>query len=210
MAEQLKVETRTTRGKRHAKRQRAEGRVPAVLYGHGEAVVGLSVEAAALATAIRHGARLVELSGALSESALVRAVQWDTFGTEVLHVDFTRVSADERIEVIIAVDLKGTAPGIKQGGVVQHLVHEVEIECPAGEIPEKLLLSVNHLELGQSILASAIELPAGAKLISSDDAVVVQCELPQEVEEQEAGAAGAAEPELIGRKAEDGEEEKEE
>ncbi|MCE9555264.1 MAG: 50S ribosomal protein L25 [Planctomycetes bacterium] len=210
MTEQLKVETRTTTGKRHAKRQRAEGRVPAVLYGHGQEVVGLSVEASALGAAIRHGARLVELSGALTESALVRAVQWDTFGTEVLHVDFTRVSADERIEVTISVDLNGTAPGIKQGGVVQHLVHEVEIECPAGAIPEKLLLSVNHLELGQSILASAIELPAGAKLISAEDAVVVQCELPQEEDEQDAGAAGAAEPELIGRKAEDGEEEKEE
>lgn len=210
MAEQLKVETRTTRGKRHAKRQRAAGRVPAVLYGHGEAVIGLSVEASALAMAIRHGARLVELSGALSESALVRAVQWDTFGTEVLHVDFTRVSADERIEVTITVDLKGTAPGLKQGGVVQHLVHEVEIECPAGAIPDKLLLSVNQLELGQSLLASAIELPPGAKLISAADAVVVQCELPQDVEEQETGAAGVAEPEVIGRKAAEGEEEQEE
>ena len=210
MAEQLKVETRTTRGKRHAQRQRAAGRVPAVLYGHGQDVIGLSVDSAALGAAIRHGARLVELSGALTESALVRAVQWDTFGTEVLHVDFTRVSADERIEVTLPVDLKGTAPGLKQGGVVQHLVHEVEIECPAGAIPEKLLLSVNQLELGHSLLASAIELPPGAKLISSDDVVIVLCELPQELEEQEAGAAGAAEPELIGRKAEDGQEESEE
>jgi len=209
MTEQLKVETRSTRGKRNARRQRAAGSVPAVLYGHGQDVVGLSVDATAVAAMIRHGARLVELSGALSESALVRAVQWDTFGTEVLHVDFTRVSVDERIEVTIPLDLKGTAPGIKQGGVVQHLVHEVEIECPAGAIPEKLLVSVNHLELGESILASAIELPAGAKLISAEDAVVVQCELPQEEEEQEAGA-GVAEPEIIGRKAADGEEESEE
>ena len=210
MTEQLQIEKRTTRGKRQAKRQRAAGRVPAVLYGHGEEVVGLSVEAAALGAAIRHGARLVELSGALKESALVRAVQWDTFGTEVLHVDFTRVSADERIEVSIAVDLKGIAPGTKQGGVVQHLVHEVVIECPAGVIPDKLHLSINHLELGQSLLTSAIELPAGAKLISADDAVVVQCELPVEVEETEAGAGTTAEPELIGRKPAEGEEEKEE
>jgi large subunit ribosomal protein L25 len=209
MAEQLKVEKRTTRGKRHARRQRAEGRVPAVLYGHGEEVIGLSVDASALGAAIRHGARLVELSGALAESALLRAVQWDTFGTEVLHVDFTRVSADERIEVTLPVELKGVAPGTKQGGIVQHLVHELEIECPAGAIPEKLFLSVNHLELGQSLLSGAIELPAGAKLLSDDDLVVAQCELPQAVEEPEAGAAapGAAEPELIGRKPAEGEEE---
>jgi len=212
MAEQLKVETRNTRGKRHARRQRAAGQVPAVLYGHGQEVVGLSVEASALATAMRHGARLVELSGAVTESAFLRAVQWDTFGTAVLHVDFTRVSADERIEVTLPVDLKGTAPGVKQGGVVQHLVHEVEIECPAGSIPEKLFLNINKLELDQSLLASDIDLPAGATLISADDAVVALCELPQEVEEQEAGAGEAAEPELIGRKPaeDDGEEEQEE
>jgi len=205
MAEQLKVETRDTRGKRHARRQRSQGMVPAVLYGHGQEVVGLSVEASALAAAIRHGARLIELNGAVTESAFMRAVQWDTFGTEVLHVDFSRVSADERIEVTLPVELKGTAAGIKQGGVVQHLVHEVEIECPAGAIPEKLFLNINKLELDQSLLASDIELPPGATLISADDAVVALCELPQEAEEPGAGAAEAAEPELIGRKPAEGE-----
>jgi large subunit ribosomal protein L25 len=207
MAEQLAVRKRSSTGKRNARRQRAEGHVPAVLYGHGEAVVGLSVEASALAAALRHGARLVELSGELSESALVRAVQWDTFGNSVLHVDFTRVSADERIEVTITVELKGSAPGTKQGGVVQQLVHEVEIECPAGAIPEKLFVNINHLELDQSLLTTAIELPSGAKLLSAEDIVVVLCELPKEMEEPEAGAAATtAEPELIGRKPAEGEE----
>jgi large subunit ribosomal protein L25 len=207
MAEVLNVEVRKDAGSRHAKRLRNSGSIPAVLYGHGEQTVSLAVSREQFSTALRHGSRLVDLKGGVNESALIRDLQWDTFGTGVLHIDFARVSADERIEVTVPVELRGQAPGVRQGGVVQHLVHEIEIECLATAIPEKIQLNVNHLELGGSVTVGQLELPSGVKLVSDPEAIAVQCVEPAVEEETAAGATEGAEPEIIGRKAEAEEEE---
>ena len=106
MAEALKVELREKRGKRKARQLRRGGAIPAILYGHGQESVSLTVPREAFVTALRHGTRLVDLQGAVSESALIRDLQWDTFGVDVLHIDFARVSADERITVTVAVELR--------------------------------------------------------------------------------------------------------
>jgi len=209
MAEVLNVKVRDLRGKRNARRMRRAGNVPAVLYGHGEAVVSLVVPTDQVKAAIRHGARVVELQGDVKETAFVRELQWDTFGMEVLHLDLTRVSADDRVQVEVHIELRGEAPGTREGGVVTHLLHQVEVECPVTAIPEKILVSIRELKLGDVISAGDIELPQGVTLTSTPDAVVVQCLLPLEQEEPEAAVAGALEPEVIGRKAE-GEEEEEE
>ena len=92
MAETLNVKVRETRGKRNARRERRTGTIPAILYGHGEANHSLLIAADEMASVVRHGGRIVELKGAVNEKALIRALQWDTFGIEVLHVDLTRVS----------------------------------------------------------------------------------------------------------------------
>jgi large subunit ribosomal protein L25 len=206
MAETLNVEVRKAHGKRNAKRVRNSGAIPAVLYGHGEATVSLSVPHEQFATALRHGSRLVQLQGDVNESALIRDLQWDTYGTGVLHIDFSRVSADERIEVTVAVELRGQAPGARQGGVVQHLVHEIEIECLATAIPDKIQLNINHLEIGSSVTVGQLELPEGVKLLSDAEAIAVQCVEPV-AEVEEAATTEGAEPEVIGRKAEEEEEE---
>ncbi len=207
MAEVLNVESRADHGKRHSKRLRGAGSIPAVLYGHKEQSVSLAVSKEQFSTALRHGSRLVELKGAVNESALIRELQWDVYGTVVLHIDFARVSADERIEVTVTVEIRGQAPGVRAGGVVQHLIHELEIECLATAIPEKLQINVNHLELGSEITIAQVELPQGVKVHGDPEAVVVQCVEPAAEVEEETGADGA-EPEIIGRKAEteDGEE----
>jgi large subunit ribosomal protein L25 len=202
MAEVLNVEVRKTAGSRNAKRLRRAGSIPAVLYGHGQDTVCLAVSREQFSTAMRHGSRLVELKGGVNESALIRDLQWDTFGTGVLHIDFTRVSADERIEVTVPVELRGQAPGARQGGVVQHLVHEIEIECLATAIPDKIQLNINHLEIGGSVAVGQLELPQGVKLLSDADAVAVQCVEPAAEVEEEAAPTEGAEPEVIGRKAE--------
>jgi large subunit ribosomal protein L25 len=208
MAEVLNVEVRKEAGKRHAKRLRNNGAIPAVLYGHGEQTVSLAVPREQFAAALRHGSRLVELKGGANESALIRELQWDIYGTAVMHIDFTRVSADERIEVKVPVELRGQAPGVRAGGVIQHLVHEIEIECLATAIPDKIQLNVNHLELNGSITVGQLELPQGVKLLSDAEAVAVQCVEPAVEEEVEAAPTEGAEPEVIGRKAEEeGEEE---
>lgn len=202
MSETLHVELRSGRGTREARRQRSSGKVPAVLYGHGEQNVLLSVAVEQLRAVVRHGARVVDLTGAVSEKALIRELQLDTFGHEYLHLDLSRVSADERVTVEVAVDLRGEAKGVKDGGVLEVILHSVEIECPAISIPDRLYLKVNDLELGGHLSAGAIDLPAGTTLISDADAVVVNCVRPTEVEEPGAPTGESAEPELIGRKKE--------
>jgi large subunit ribosomal protein L25 len=198
MAAELEVEIRRDLGKHNTRRLRRAGRVPAVLYGHGKENVCLAVPTEPLDALVQHGNRLVTLTGALSESAFLREVQWDVWGTHVVHVDFTRISEHEKVEVQVAVELRGEAPGVKEGGVVEHLVHEVEIECPASAIPEKLNVNINHLKLHDSITLAELELPEGATVLRDPATVVVQCVEPVEVPEEELVEAEAGEPEVIG------------
>jgi len=207
MALQLDVQSRNTQGKRNNKRLRESGKIPAVLYGHGLECVPLAVEADVLTAAIRHGSRLVSLTGAVNESAFIRDLQWDTWGNHIVHVDFTRISEHEIVEVRVPVELRGEAPGVRAGGVVVQHIHEVEIACPASVIPEKLAVNINHLELEQSILLSNLELPEGAKILISDlEEVVVECIVPKEMPEEGEAVAVEGEPEVIGAKKEESEE----
>ncbi|MEX0641634.1 MAG: 50S ribosomal protein L25 [Pirellulales bacterium] len=204
--ETLNVQLRPATGKRNNRRLRREGTLPAVLYGHGQDNMNLIVSSQDLKTVVRHGSHLIDLRGAANESALIKAVQWDTYGVDILHVDLARVSADERIEVELPVELKGRAPGVGEGGIVEQVVRQVRIECRAGAIPEKLFVNVNNLHLEQAINASAIDLPEGATLLVDPDEMVVHCVPPMAEEELEAPLVGGVEPEVIGRKPEEGEE----
>ena len=204
MSDVLNVKKRTTRGTSQAKRERAAGQIPAILYGHGESNESLSIRKDELDAAIRHGSQVVSLQGDLSENAFIREVQWDAFGVDVLHVDFTRVSASEKVETAVEVELRGEAPGAKMGGVVSQSAHSVEILCPAMKIPEKLELTINDLEVGQSLTAADLELPEGASLISEPEMVVVACiEASTLEQDEEAGEAIPGEPEVIGRSADE-------
>ncbi len=206
MADVLNVEVRESTGKRNNRRLRRAGCIPAILYGHGKDCVSLTVSADQMEAAIRHGSRLVELQGGVSESALVRELQWDCYGQEVLHIDFTRVSADERIEVALLVELRGQAPGTKAGGVVEQLVREIAVECLASAIPGRLTMRINALELDAALTVADFEPIEGVKLLIADDKVIVQCVTPTEVPDEKDIVAGGAEPEVIGRKdEEDGE-----
>jgi large subunit ribosomal protein L25 len=210
MALQLAVVSRDTRGKHRNRRLRLSGHIPAVLYGHGLECVPLSVEADVLTSAIRHGSRLVQLTGAANESAFIRELQWDTWGTHIVHVDFTRISEHEIVEVRVPVELRGESPGVREGGVIVQLVHDVELACPASAIPEKLAVNINQLALNGSVNLAALELPAGAKILAADmEAIVVQCVVPVEAPEEGAAAEAApGEPEVIGAKEEEETEEK--
>jgi large subunit ribosomal protein L25 len=206
MALQLAVESRNTQGKHRNRRLRQSGKIPGILYGHGLECVPLSVEADVLTAAIRHGSRLVSLTGAVNESAFIRQLQWDTWGAHIVHVDFTRISEHEVVEVRVPVELRGESPGVREGGVVVQHVHEVELACPASVIPEKVAVNINHLKLNESILLSGLQLPEGAKVLASDlEAIVVECIIPVEMPEEGEGEA-AAEPEVIGAKEKEGEE----
>ena len=203
MAEVLNVEARQPSGKRAARRMRKSGLVPAVLYGHGQEVVSMQVPADKIAALVRHGNRLVDLQGAVTETAFIRELQWDTFGQEIIHIDFTRISAEEAVEVTVALELRGEAPGVREGGIVEHPLHEVMVACRAGSIPEKLTVNINELKLDESITVGDIELPEGVKILLDNSTTIAVCHLPA-AEEEEAAPGESAEPEVIGRKAEEG------
>ena len=128
MSDTLEVTLRKDTGTRAAGRLRREGRVPAILYGHGEKSVGLSTTRDAVEAMVRHGSRFVELVGAVKTAAVVRELQWDTYGVEPIHVDFLRVSKTDRVKVKVPIDLKGECPGQRAGGTVTLVLHELELE----------------------------------------------------------------------------------
>lgn len=216
MAEAIVFQTqpRDTRGSQKARQMRRKGLVPAVLYGHKEATLAIALPLDEVQKAIRHGARVVDLkTDGKVEKALIREAQWDHLGKELLHVDFARVSEDERVVVSVPVEVKGTAPGIAAGGVLDQPIHSLSIECLAIAMPESIKVNVGELQLGQAIHVKELVLPPGVKAMADPDAVVVHVTLKQLEPEAPAAvptaAAEQAEPEVIGRKVAEEEEEPE-
>jgi large subunit ribosomal protein L25 len=203
MADILEVKKRTETGKRRNWRLRVEGILPGIVYGHGEEPLMVSVPAEQLRATLRHGHKVVDLAGDATGQALLQDVQWDVFQQHLIHVDLLRVDANERVTVEVPLLLKGEAPGEKSGGIVSHTLHQVEIETSPISIPEALHININHLELhGHLTAADIYDLPEGATLVTDPKTPAVHCEEPAAEEEEETLAAGA-EPEVIGRKADD-------
>ncbi len=200
MADVLHVTIRNTRGSREARRLRSSGAIPAVLYGHQQQTISLAVPADELSAVLRHGGHVVQLEGAVKQTALIREVQWDVWGSHVLHVDFTRVSEHERVTLEIPIELRGEAPGVREGGMLEHLLHTVTIECPATAVPDKISVRVHELGINQSITVRQLSVPDGVTVLAEPDAVVVQCVPARGAPEEEAVLPGPAEPEVIGRK----------
>jgi large subunit ribosomal protein L25 len=201
-AQALVAEARQKTGTMDARRLRRQGRIPGVLYGHKEANQDVSINHDEFWSIIRHNQRIVDVTvkGGKAQKCLVRDVQWDTIGKEVLHVDFERVSADERIRISVPIKLKGTAPGVGSGSVLNHHLHELEIECPVGAIPEVIIVSVTTLQLGDAIHVKELQLPDGVKALSDPDEVVAAV-VTQHIPVLEPTAApvepGPVEPEVI-------------
>jgi len=203
---QLTAKVRGELGSRRNKRLRDSGFVPGVIYGHKEAVVTVTVPKKELVGHLNHGAHLFSLAlEGKNENVLVKDVQYDHLGIEVLHVDFTRVSLDERVEVTVPLELKGTPKGEADGGVLQQIVAELEIECVVTDIPDVITHNVSEMAIDDVVHIKDLKLPPGAKALQDADLIVA---MVKGIEE-EAGAPAAegetAEPEVIGRKPEDGE-----
>ena len=212
MSDLLHVETRKTSGKRNNERLRRGGKLPAVLYGHGEEPVSLSLAADEFEASLRHGAKVVDLDGGASGKALLQDIQWDTFFQQVLHVDLLRVHAGERVTVDVPVELRGESPGAANGGIIEQMIHSVEIEVALDVIPDKLHLKINNLQIGEHLtVKDIVDLPAGATVNLDDDEMIVHCIMPDTEEElAEAEEGATAEPEVIGKGKDDEEEEAEE
>ena len=202
MADVLQVQKRESTGSAAAKRLRRSGLVPAILYGHGETNENLAVPEADVKTLVRHHGKMVELKGAVEDTALVSEMQWDPMGIEVLHLDLLRVDLSEKVQVTVPINSLGEAAGVREGGVFIENLHEVDIRCPAGSIPDSIGLNVSDMQVGDFLTAADLELPADVELVTSPDTTVAHVEVAREAVDEvgvtEEGGAGA-EPEVIAK-----------
>ena len=208
----LKAKKRTEKGTHAARRLRKQGLIPGILYGHGEETLSLTFQSHEVELAVLHGERLltIDVEGQ-SENALIKEIQYDTFGQDILHLDLTRVDLNERVEVTVPVVLRGTPAGLDEGGVLQQVTNDVNIECLVRSIPEEFRVMINELNVGDSLQLSDIELPEDAKLLDDPDTVLCSMNVvaEEEVAVAEEEGEGAGEPEVIGEKAEEEGEKKE-
>ncbi len=207
----LPIEKRETTGTSATHALRRDGKIPGVLYGHGAAPMHLAVEARAFDDLLHHGGRTgvitLTLDGKKADTALVRALDRDPLSHKVAHVDLQRVSAHEAVHAKLPVTTVGVARGVKDfGGVMDVLVHEVEIEGPVDQLPDHLEIDVTVLGIHQHATAANIALPKGFKLLTAADTIVVSVEASKTAQHLEEAASGAAieqsTPEVIGAKPE--------
>ncbi|GAB5404789.1 MAG: 50S ribosomal protein L25 [Aureliella sp.] len=206
--ESITVEKREALGSAACRRLRGAGKTPANLYGHGEDNLNLSLDSKIIENYIHSGVKVLALQGAVNDTALISEVQWDAFGSDVVHVDLTRVSKSEKVDVTLPLEVHGEAPGVKAGGILTIAVHEVVIQCSAAAIPESIHCNVSSLELDQSLHGSDLELPEGAVLVTpAEEDLVVQVASPSGTE-TEATDEDGSEPEVIskGKEEEEGSE----
>lgn len=192
-------------GSRANKRLRDAGKLPGVIYGHKEAVVPITLNRKEVQGHISHGAHLFEVNveGA-KENVLIKEVQFDHLGIDVLHVDFARVDLNERVQLTISLELKGEPKGEKEGGVLQQIINELEIECLVTEIPDVIIQDVSDMGMDAVLHIKELKLPPGVKVLQDENLIVCQVrEIKEEVVAPAAGEEGSAEPEVIGKKKED-------
>ena len=196
----IKATKRGELGTRQVRRLRQKGLIPAVIYGHGEQTQPLTLNEHEVKLAILHGERLLEIDcDGKKENALIKDVQYDTFGQEVLHVDLTRVSLDERVEVTVPIVLKGTPTGVTEdGGMLQQTATEIRVECPVQAIPEEIVVMVTEMKVGDRLAMSELPMPDGARLLDDAEAAVAIVRMVAEEEVPPVEEEAAAEPEVIG------------
>lgn len=214
----LEVEPRDRTGKGGARSLRREGYIPAVVYGHGDDSTNVKIRVEdldSLLGRISVDNTLIDLQVAKGrpQRVLIREVQRHPFKSEILHVDFFHIRADEKIRVEVPLHLTGEAPGVEEGGILQQNRHEVEIECLPGDIPERFELDVSGLSIGDSLHVR--DLDARDVMVLADPDLTLCTVVPptvitvEEEEEPEITLLEEMEPEVIGRLREGEEEEAE-
>ncbi len=222
----LEAVRRTEVGKQAASSLRREGWVPAVVYGETAGSVPLHVAARELSRALHTKAggnvliclqvkedsppqKLADPPRSMADKkqgenlVLIRELQYHPVSHQIIHVDFHRVSLTKRITVTVPLAFKGEALGVKtSGGILEHTRWDLEVECLPTEIPTEIPVEVSTLDLGQTLAAKAIALPAGVRLVTDPEQPVVACVKPKEEAAAPAAAEEAAptEPEVLKQK----------
>ncbi|MFH2002447.1 MAG: 50S ribosomal protein L25 [Planctomycetota bacterium] len=184
----ISVKKRDSVGSRAAKALRQQGFVPVVLYGHGGESVPLAMPLKSVEQCLKHNVRVmtIEFEGE-SEQALIKDLQWDTFGELVLHLDLIRVRSDEVISMSVALESKGRAKGIDEGGQLQIGQNSVVLKCLPSQIPDFIEYDVSNLGIGESLFFKDLILPEGVSLDDNPDQVIVSLTARVETSESSAG-----------------------
>jgi large subunit ribosomal protein L25 len=200
----LDVHSRDAEGSRAARRLRRSGRVPGVLYGGGGESLGFDVDARELRLALASSGAVLDLSidGGKATPVVLKETQRDPVRGETVHIDLLRVRLDQAIHAVVPLELTGTedAPGVKEGGVLEQITRELNVEALPTAIPESIVHAIGEMQIGDTIGLAAIVMPEGVALLDEiDEAVVATLSPPKlQVEEEDV----EAETELVG---EDGE-----
>jgi len=207
----LEAQVREQTGSKAAARLRKEGRVPAVVYGHKQEAVAISLDAHDFLQGLHRGHRLIDVKvQGKTQKMILKDLQYDYLGRDIVHVDLMRVDVTETVRVTIPIELKGTAQGTHEGGIVEEHADRIEVECVVTNMPEVITVSVKEVGVGDVLHAGDIPLPEGVALASPPDTILVTCHLvaaAKTTEELEEEAPTA--PEVIGEKKEDAEGESE-
>ncbi len=205
----LTVSSRSSEGSRAARRLRRSGRVPGVVYGGGKDPVGFDADARELRHALAGAGAVLELSvdGSRATPVVLKEAQRDPVRGGVIHVDLLRVRLDQAISAVVPLELEGgeETPGVKEGGVLEHVTRELNVEALPTDIPESIVHHVGEMQIGDTILLSAVAPPQGVTLLDNLEETVVatlspprlQAEVEEEIE---------AETELVGEEGAEGEE----
>lgn len=205
----LQAKARQSRGKKSAKQSRRGGVIPGVYYMHGKDSVTISVDDKALRRVLMSDAKIIDvvIDGGAQNKCVIREVQYDPVKGSPLHIDLMGVSLTEKVKVRVPVHTTGAAAGVKEGGVLQIVFRELEVEALPLDIPEHITIEVSALKINDSIHVREVVLDK-VKILADPDAVVVAV-LPPRLEEVAVAAPTeeTAEPEVIGRpkKEEEGE-----
>jgi len=185
----LSVASREPSGSRAARRLRREGNVPGIVYGGGSDAVTFQVDARALRLALQHAGAVLDLSidGETATPVVVKELIRHPVGGEAVHVDLLRVRLDQAIQATVGLELVGAddAPGVKEGGVLEHVTREVTVEALPNDIPDRLEFDVSEMVIGDTAMFSQLTAPANVKLFGDEDTVIATLTPPRlQIEEE--------------------------
>lgn len=197
MAIAMRAEQRSLTTKGNLRKLRRNGQVPGVVYGRQlQSAAHVSVsehDLSALLRAHPNAVLLLDITEAGPQSVMVADVQRDSLNHKLLHVDFHQINMDEEIKANVRIDAAGDCSGVREGGILSLIAHELEVQCLPGNIPEVITVDVSRLGIGESLLVSDLTLPHGVEVKSDPQLVVVTVLAPQKELSEEAKAAQAVE-----------------
>jgi large subunit ribosomal protein L25 len=198
----LVADKRTQLGTSHSRRLRCEGKVPVNLCGLNQDSLSLTISGDDLKPFIVSGAQVCDIVIDGSEQkAIVKEVQWDTFLLHILHADFQRVDPNARVDLDIPVATRGEV----NEGVLEHVLHEVSVNCPVFNIPEKVEVRIGALKIGDEVTIADLAFDGDLTSVLPSETVVLRIIEVQDVEIVQEDVGAAVEPEVIGQKADDDE-----